>query len=238
MSLRRAHYKRKRSAENHAAAPTGWMECESLTMISILPSMIGTTTPTTKGESSSILLTPLASVITKEIFLERFRKEIIERFQFSLNHLSFSKKRRNQESPASSSFDQSSKKETCRILKSRILVGFCVCSKALQQKGETGNGHGRPLDLVVLSSDFRPTHFAAHVPVLARQRNIPLLLLPGDNSSTELGRLLGVRSAGVLGFVSSEPTTASRAPAEGATTREEEIHKAVDSFVDFIKSKV
>ena len=81
----------------------------------------------------------------------------------------------------------------------------------------------------MLCSDFQPTHFAVHLPILAQQRNIPLLLLP--NASMEMGNLLGIKCAGVVAFRAAET-------AKNVGREEKEVNGAVDSFVTFVKSKI
>lgn len=192
-------------------SPTGWMECDDLTAVPN-PHLLG------KEKGDGLLLrTPIASTVSKEVFLDRLRKEIVEPFQFSLNS-------QLQIRPGESVLEA---KERRKLIKSRILVGISVCSKALSAK----NDSSAPtfLDLLVVSSDYQPAHFAAHLPLLAHQRQVPLLLLP--EASNELGTLLGIRRAGVVAF--------TRPPAD--TSGEEgvqDIHDAVTSFVAFIKNRI
>ena len=72
------------------------------------------------------------------------------------------------------------------------------------------------------------------MPIMAHQRNIPLLLLP--DASRELGKVFGVKCAGVIAF---------SLPVAEATTNEEtnhEEHKTIrdklDSFLSFVKSNM
>jgi hypothetical protein len=97
-------------------------------------------------------------------------------------------------------------------------------------------------DLLVLAADFQPTHFATHLPILVQQQNqlpnhnkIPILLLPGSTTSTELGKLLGVKCVGVIGF-QSPPVVSHNHHNESTTTTH--IHNVITSFVQFIKSRM
>jgi ribosomal protein L7Ae-like RNA K-turn-binding protein len=192
------------------------MDCEQLTEIPA-PHLLGQKDATTP----MLLRTPLASTVTKDIFLDRFRKEIVDRFHFSLN----SQMRLLEGESVHDAKDRR------RIIKGRLMVGFSVCGKALQQDVVTAPQQPPVLQLVVLSSDFSPARFAAHIPLLAHQQGVPLLLLP--NSSVEMGRLLGVKSAGVLAFcAATEPTEG------GWTETERAIHQGLDSFVHFVRNKV
>ena len=217
-----------------------WIECQTLIKIPCMKTATVIDTAAAAGGDASapdadathdndtwingtILETQLASQVTKEIFLERFRKEVIDKF----DNFSLSKKRKT----ASSSNEMNSedlRAELRRtILKERILVGLSVCSKSLRSESNSVE-----LDLIVLSSDYQPTHFAVHIPILARQRNIPILLLP--NASTEMGNLLGIKCAGVIAFA----TAKKMADKSKVGCEETEINASVDSFVDFVKRKI
>eukprot|EP00977_Amphora_coffeiformis_P000663 scaffold145_cov173-Amphora_coffeaeformis.AAC.4 len=219
----------KKRARN--TPPGSWLDCQTLTQI---PWMSASARATTAAAASladdtvaniAMFETKLASQVTKEIFLERFRKEVTDRFHvFSVQK----KEKKNLSSHDGESKDLQQAERRRTILKARILVGLSVCSKALLSS-ESDNGG---MELIVLSSDYQPTHFAAHVPILARQRNIPILLLP--NASTEMGKLLGIKCAGVMAFTNTAEKTASKNVGRDET----EINEAVDSFVSFVKSKI
>ena len=213
--------KRKRQEESAAASPPHalacWLDCQSLTHIPVPVASGG-------GDESrlKILETKVSSNVQKEIFLDRFRKEVIERFDFSLKSKSKSEK-------SLSGDAKSSDAKTAReIVKNRVLVGFSVCSKALHRRNHQEDADAtRSLDLLVMCSDFEPTRFAVHFPIAAHQYNIPLLLLPA--ASQEMGALLGVRCAGVVAITSA---TKIDHPSE------RKVHEAIDSFVSFVKTKI
>lgn len=190
--------------------PLTWTECDSPALVP-LPDLLGSDQP-------PYLATNIASPVVKEIFLDRFQKEIVEKFHFS-------PKSQVTHQPESEC-DPTDAKITRSILKERIIVGFSQCSKLLQSDDANVE---RPLEFIVLSSDFEPAHFAIHFPILARKLDVPLLLLP--ESTVELGRLLRIRSAGVLAFRARAPTTTQG-------VREDSIHQSIDSFVQFIKTQM
>ena len=59
--------------------PVCWMDCTSLTKVPA-PCLLDAK----NTDSPPIIETKLATDATKEIFLDRFRKEIVNRFHFSL----------------------------------------------------------------------------------------------------------------------------------------------------------
>jgi ribosomal protein L7Ae-like RNA K-turn-binding protein len=74
-----------------------------------------------------------------------------------------------------------------------------------------------------MARDIYPPTMLAHVPVLARQLNIPLLMLPGK-ASVEIGKALGIRRTSILVFLPSSQTDSSSV--------------AVNSFVEFVVSQI
>ena len=173
--------------------------------------------------------TKLASAVDKDIFLDRFQKEIVDRFDFRLKTKEKEKSHKKQDDTSRQDAKDAAKGDAAtesterqrRILKDCICVGLSSCSKALAKESA-------PIDLLVVASDYDPVHFAAHLPVVAHQRKIPILLLP--DASRDLGKVLGVRCAGVIAFslqgaLSGEADRASRTMQEKLT-----------SFVSFVKS--
>ena len=71
---------------------------------------------------------------------------------------------------------------------------------------------------------------AAHLPILAHQLRVPILLLPGDEASYELGQLLGTKRVAALSIVPHYDAYQGRAVAN-----EDAVHAAVDSFAEFIR---
>jgi hypothetical protein len=167
-------------------------------------------------EEQPFIHTPLATAVTKDIFLERLQKEIIDRFVFSLSSSRNSSSGTccSRLSPDESFADA---RHRHMLLKKRIVVGFNACTKALQSscyyntsKQQQHNNGSSSTDclaqqmpsLVVVALDdsemelkMSPTAagaamLLAHIPLLAHQAGVPLLILPGPNASQCLNRLL------------------------------------------------
>jgi ribosomal protein L7Ae-like RNA K-turn-binding protein len=179
--------------------PPSWMDCETISAVPYL---------------NSIIRTPVASQVTKEIFLERLEKEIVKRFRFSLS----SAQHKLHED------DETSKKRR-NLLRKRIQIGTNACTQALQKQQQ------QPRLVVVAGSNAPPAIVLAHIPVLTRQQKVPLLLLPA--TAQEVGKVLGTKRVVILTFL-------GRQDDEDATTSDddEQVHDAVDSFVDFMRLKV
>jgi hypothetical protein len=95
----------------------------------------------------------------------------------------------------------------------------------------------------------------AHIPVLAKKFDIPLLLLPGP-SSIELGKTLDIRRTSIIMFLSPKRSRSNAAAEEGHKTTtasqcqsqadggrgddrdEQGIHAKIDSFVDYIIKQI
>ncbi len=162
--------------------------------------------------------TPLVSQLTKEIFMDRFQQAIVSRFQFSLSsHL--------RGDDPSSLQDVKSRRT---VLKQRILVGTNACTRALESAVYSSKGLS-PL-LLVVAADLNPPTILAHIPVLAKQTRVPILLLPG-RASQELGKILWTKKVAIMCF---QP----HVPIYKGTSVEQEVHGAVDSFVDFVLQKL
>jgi ribosomal protein L7Ae-like RNA K-turn-binding protein len=183
--------------------PPSWMDCETLESVA--------------APFETPIRTPLVSQLTKEIFMDRFQKEIVSRYQFSLSS------QLRGDDP--SSLQEVKSRRT--VLKQRILVGTNACTRALESavfsKGLS------PL-LLVVAADLHPPTILAHIPVLAKQTRVPILLLPG-RASFELGKALGTKKVAILCF---QP----HVPVHEATEAEEEVNGSVDSFVDFMLQKL
>jgi len=183
--------------------PPSWMDCENIATVA-------------SPYAEMPLQTPIASQLTKEIFLERFQKEVLEPFHFSLSS-------QLQVDPNTSLVDT----KQCRsILKQRIIVGTNACTRVLEA---ACTQRGTPPRLVVLTTDTPPT-ILVHVPVLCQQHQIPMLLLGGP-ASLELGKVLGTKKVGIFAF-------SPHAGVYPGTPLQCNVHSAVDSFVDFVQSKI
>jgi hypothetical protein len=116
--------------------------------------------------------------------------------------------------------------------------------------------------LIIMARDVYPPTMLAHIPVMARQVGTPIVLLP-RNASLEMGKLLYTRRVAIVAFLPPQ----TPAPGECTTAAETKInssnpslietcdggdngsdvagthvallvHAAVDSFVDFVRSKL
>lgn len=156
-----------------------------------------------------------ASNLLKEIFLDRFRKEIILKY----NYLLSSQLRIHDD------VSVSALRAARRLLQERIHVGINICTKTLTRACQ--ESENRP-KLVVLAADVSPAHLMQHVPLLAQQLQIPILLLPGK-ASMELGELLGTKRVAAIVFASADtPMTSS----------EQAVHDSVADFVGFVLKKM
>lgn len=212
----------------------------------------------------------LASPVTTDIFLERFQKEIINRFMFSQSGLS----RLSPDEPFADARHRN------MLLKKRITVGFNSCTKALQSwcySGNHDNGSNQDClaqtpSLVVVALDDGEMQLKtnssntmgaaamllAHIPLLAHQAGVPLLILPGPNASQYLTRLLMIHSGETTTTsavtclddystsidpnhrVSPRVTVMAFLPRDAhelTSPAGQVIHGAVDSLVDFFRSK-
>jgi ribosomal protein L7Ae-like RNA K-turn-binding protein len=213
-------------------APKSFLENESLISVVGLPSGMK------PGEA---VTTPVVTELVKEIFLERFTKEIVQPFSFLLHTPrkdsgSFIvvggklQKRRRQDKTeptavksvepknnSSLSPDEQSKRQ---FVRKRFVIGTNQCSRILQQAQA---GSREVPSLMVVARDIYPPTMLAHAPVLARALNIPLLMLPGK-ASFELGKALGTKKTSIMLFLPSSETGGS--------------HSAINSFIDFVVKKV
>lgn len=214
----------------------GWMmtaSSQSLTRVP-LPDRLGNS----RTGSSVFVETKLASIVHKEIFLDRLQKEIVERFDLKKKQPKGKQDRRhcpNCEPDETTQGQQdivaANTTKRQQIFKTFIWVGLSVCSKALVKSNF--------IDLLVVASDFDPVYMAAHLPVLAHQKRIPILLLP--DASAELGAVLGIRCAGVVAFslqAAAAATTTRMRDEEQCPQESKLIHEKLASFLSFVKENL
>ncbi len=102
--------------------------------------------------------------------------------------------------------------------------------------------------LILLSRDVRPATILAHISIYAHMLKIPVVILPGK-SSVDLGKVVGIRSVAVAMFLPSfgidnlsekeVEQLAIPGKNKGNWDREwKDCHQDVDSFVEFVKSKI
>lgn len=160
--------------------------------------------------------------VTKEIFLERLVKEIVEPFAPGRSN---SKSRFVISKSSDEASKHQSKRETDnttpakRIWSKRIVMGINQCSKILQ-RAISSSSATRPY-LCVCAGDTYPPTMLAHVPVITTQLKIPLLIL-GGKASLELGKAFGVRRVSILLLLPSDEDDPS--------------HNVIASFCNYARS--
>jgi len=229
----------------------------------------------------------VASDFSKELFLERFVKEIIKPFQpektkkqdgndsmpaqntdsnAGYYHVMVGgklvKKRRvskdnhpnrTPKNDPNESGDVIHKKlnKKQRIWKESIVIGANQCLRHLEnlnsdRKAATtiigDNLETKPITrkplLIVLTRDIYPPTMCCAIPALAKQLQIPLLLLPGK-ASLELGQALNAKRTSVLLFCAPPITSNDGASIEGGNCEQRRnTRNAISSFVSFIKDQV
>lgn len=179
--------------------------------------------------------TPVVDNVTKEIVLDRLEKEIIKRFSLTL---SVPRAKRpmvvkgGKMVPAERKRGKPSRDPSKALIMSRIKIGTNECTRALE--AAVGGAAAAPL-LILLGRDVYPPNILAHIPYLAKQVGTPVMLLPG-RASHEMGKTMGVKKVAILLFLPG-PNTASDKTSQG-DSQEARQHSKIDSFVDFIKSKI
>lgn len=218
--------------------PKSVLDCESAAVVVDFPD---------NNKNRQLITTTPASVVDKEIVLERFQKEIVRPFSFVLHNpsttLSTKTKQEKEDAQLKKKKQQSNKRrrtttllpkedqEKREFLRTRMIMGINQCSKLLEEaflSAEQKEKKESAPTLIILARDVFPPTMVAHIPVLASRLDIPLLLLPGK-ASVELGQALGTKKTSILAFL-----PASQQDAEDLDPR----HQAIDSFVKFVAAKV
>ena len=178
--------------------------------------------------------TPVVDNITKEIILDRLEREICKRFHFCL---SVPRARRpkvmrdGKMVPVERKRQKTDESDTSEsLLKSRMKIGTNECTRALEAAVA---GVGSAPSLILLAKGVHPPNILAHIPYLAKKVGTPIMMLPG-RASWEMGKKLGAKKVAILLFL---PRPKTNTEAVDAKTRSTE-HARIDSFVDFIKSKI
>mmetsp|Transcript_31391 Transcript_31391/g.37373 ORF Transcript_31391/g.37373 Transcript_31391/m.37373 type:complete len:174 (+) Transcript_31391:543-1064(+) len=116
--------------------------------------------------------------------------------------------------------------------KRRFEKAKLITKPRLENGGSVTVKRGSLPSLVLLARDVRPPIILAHVPILCRLLQIPLLLLPGKASS-DMGKLLGVKTASILIFLDG-----GGLPLGNASKAQEKCVRQIDSYIEFAKEKV
>jgi ribosomal protein L7Ae-like RNA K-turn-binding protein len=203
----------KKTKSKKRSLPTNFLDCRSLVQVPSFPSL---------EEASEIISSEVISDVGKQIFLERLVKEVVRPFRptRSTGHsfVVIDGKLQKKKTPAQKS-SESIEVATKSIWSLRVKIGVNQCLKMLEVNLKTDDVPA----LVVVAKDMYPPTVLAHVPVIARERKIPLLMLPGKASS-ELGNALGLRKTSIMLFMKSDGTNAE--------------NKAMNSFLEFMVSEI
>jgi len=190
---------------------------------------------------SRVLRTPAASQLTQDLLMDRFKKEIVKPFRFSLSSQIQLLDRRElgvEEGEEDTEDTVQAAKERRQQIRARLRIGINACTRALE--AACYEGERAPSLLVLTTSSSYTTSsdpsISAHLPALAQRAQVPLLLLPSTTAATELGTLLGIPRVTALVFVpqNQHGVSSSALSADQA----ERLHAAVDSFVEFTRGKV
>ncbi len=199
--------------------PRSFLESPSLSLVSDFPS---------KDEDSSpgIVSTNVVSDAMKEIFLDRFVKEIVLPFRPSKvkggdSFVMVNGELRKKQVP-STSVTTTIATHVGMTWRERLRIGTNQCHKILEQNMKGDTDAPKPM-LIVLARDIYPPTMLASVPVMAKRIGIPILLLPGK-ASNELGQALSIKKASILLFV--------RALSQNSE------HEKINSFLDFVFSEL
>jgi hypothetical protein len=270
--------------------PPSWLDCATLQVVPAAArrSAAKHAAPNS-DDDDGMIRTPMASSTTKDIFLDRFRKEVVEKFKFSAASPKATSAagtgggtvvgtmKDSSESKDITDDPVHSQQRIRELLRRRISIGLNECTRALEsaalirrcreaskttmdEKGEALDVEfdGGPLLVVVAVEGMRPSPLpVVHIPVLASELNIPLLLLPESSTRRDLGRILGIKSASVVAFLSRPPSPQPRSthslsqhkPTSGATREDglsddpndDDVRAAnagLDSFIQFVCGKV
>ena len=242
--------KRKRQSKSKqepskSLPPQRFVDNESLSRVSSIYGMVDTRYPST---------------VERDVVLDRFKKEIIQKFQVDF-HPGKSRGREKRPRVAEKGTDKESgntiKKDPSKpptlsdVAKSRLCIGTNQCTRILEGAMK---GTGPIPSLLILARDLRPPHMLAHVPVLAKRLTIPLLLLPGK-TSRDLATMLGVNMCAIVLFRPRPPmeekdvtkddtevnTDAGNVVIRGPSLSLTEIsncHRDIESFIEYAKSKI
>ena len=199
-----------------------------------------------ENKSLDIVASPLGPIQTipvsntdKDIILERLRVEIVKKFGFSLSrntrqekgvkhHKSLSQKRKRSvvedEIPVKNEMN-----DMVPLVRKRLAIGINQCTRALEASKFPSSSTSKAPLLVILARDLRPPTVVAHIPLLCKQMDVPILMLPGL-ASIELGEVLQGKSASVLVFLEKDDKTYNK--------MENECHRKIDSYIQFALKKV
>ena len=187
------------------------------------------------NESSEVVASIAGPVITapldpidKEILLERFKIELLDRCNFFT--------RRPQ---AKDGDDVSTEEKRSVAINQCLIIGTNECTRALEKmtKKKCGKINFNPQchfspSLIMLARDLRPPTILAHIPILCKQIGIPIVLLPGKASS-DVGKLLHRKRAAVLLLCTYDEYHLGE-----CSDVERDVSNRISSFINFAISKI
>jgi ribosomal protein L7Ae-like RNA K-turn-binding protein len=220
--------------------PCRFSENESLSLISSIYGMIHTKYPST---------------VDRDVVIDRFKKEIVERFQLNNRRLVIRNRAVKKQYRLDDTVGEEDTKVKCiveednnnkqkqwnprlplllDIAMSRLRLGTNQCTLILERAMRKQES---PPLLILLARDIRPPHMLAHIPALARQLSIPLLLLSG-NTSKELGTILGINLCSIVLFLSHDKEKMQCNTDTHDTAMISRYHNYIDSFIEYAKCKI
>ena len=257
--LKKSSQKRQRNRKQQGddGALSCWMDYKSIDTVdnlNILPSA---------GDSDICIRTLIASPTTTEIFINRLRHEILTPFRYSLSS-------QIQLLETDHSIHDAINRR--KLIRDRIVCGYNAVSSLLftysnaKVRGICDKENRVPqLIVLVNGSEKDKTHapflpsMLQHIPLLAHELEIPLLILPSSIdsmicTSQKLGSLFcaSEKHLYVLAFVSKRPIRPSSIGADKSNDGQTEIamnddtnlwsdahvHASINSFVEFIRGKI
>jgi len=197
---------------------------------------------------------PIDSFV-KDILLERFKIEIINKYKYTVskkmcnnrkpNTPRKKKKRQSVKDTSNTTEDDLNQRSypspQQSIIHQRIIIGINQVTRLLEKSAPCV-----PL-LIFMTQDIRPPTLVMHIPCLCKQLGIPILLIPGNRSSLELGKIMGVKSVSILALMPRLTSNAYRKDPQidshdsidsQRILLEDTCHSDIDSFIQFAASKV
>ena len=203
---------KKRKTKKKTKAPTSFLDATTLLQVVDFPS---------RNNQIETIKSDVVDDVVKEVFLDRFAKEIVKPFapdrnsdgQFVMKDGKLQKTKQTR---------TGNKTPIETIWNKRIRVGTNQCLRVLDASMNDPSAP-KPL-LCVCARDIYPPTMLAQVPAVTKKLNIPLVIL-GGKASSELGRAIGLRKASII--IILETSSGS-----------DESHSAIDSFCSYARTLV
>ncbi len=213
---------KKRKRKNNIKIPNSIFQNESLELVASISGPIATAPITT---------------VDKDILLERFKIELLDRCNFFARPSSSGTTKQE-------GMELSLEERRSEILHQCLIVGTNECTRALEMSmnkrsakspsssvEKSSQSHLKP-SLIMLARDLRPPTILAHIPFLCKQMDIPIVLLPGKASS-DLGKLMKRKRAAIVLFCIHDESY------QGSCNKvEKDVMNRIESFIKFARSKI